>query len=157
MRPENSEAFFERFLEQRRHIEEALKARLTEDLRRLNLSVPHLVILHRLASGPGKGLRMAEIAERMGVSRAMATHLVDRLDEHRLIVRARDRADRRAVAVTLRPKGKRLLERFHAVERERLMQRFSELSADDRVRLLEAMHTLMELLGEPPPEGRRHP
>lgn len=58
-----------------------------------------------LAMAPGRRLRMVEISEGLGVAKSAVTKTVDRLEERGLLVRQRDRGDRRTVYAALSPAG----------------------------------------------------
>lgn len=59
-------------------------------------------------SGP-EGLGRNEIAERMITAAPDMTRLLDRMERDGLVVRTKDREDKRQVATTITPTGKRLL------------------------------------------------
>jgi DNA-binding MarR family transcriptional regulator len=52
-----------------------------------------------------EGLRLTELAERLGISKQAALQIVDEMDERGLIVRETSTEDRRAKAIRVTPKG----------------------------------------------------
>jgi DNA-binding MarR family transcriptional regulator len=85
-------------------------ATLTRELdRRLRsvhgLGVSEFDVLITLFNGPGRGLRMTDLAEAIMFSPAGLTHMVTRLERDRLVQRAVDPGDRRSFLVRLTPDG----------------------------------------------------
>lgn len=88
-----------------------------------------------------RGMRMSELAGRLGVSISTTSGLVDRLVDHGLLARHDDPADRRQVVVTITPTGSADLERFRelgAAQMRRLLERLgdSELDVVERATVL---------------------
>jgi DNA-binding MarR family transcriptional regulator len=79
----------------------------------LSLDTRHYTVLAVLAAGAGSSQRT--IAETLGLDRATVVALVDRLESQGLARRAQSRADRRANAVELTAKGRRVLKRADAL------------------------------------------
>ena len=74
------------------------------------LSMPQMVSLHILRDcGP---LSISAIAEKLSLSLAATSHLVDRMVQHDLVLRSEDTTDRRQKRVAIAPSGKALLERL---------------------------------------------
>ncbi len=79
------------------------------------------------------GVRMSELAARLGVSISTTSGLVDRLVDHGLLTRHDDPADRRQVVVTITPTGLADLERFrelNAAQLRRLLERLGDPDLD---------------------------
>jgi DNA-binding MarR family transcriptional regulator len=79
----------------------------------LGIAKPGLVVLVTLASGAS--LRQARISERTGIDKATLVGVLNDLGERGLTHRAPDPTDRRAHAVSITPKGLRLLQRAAAL------------------------------------------
>lgn len=92
----------------------AVLARITPELEAEGLTHGKFWALYRL-SDTGSG-RVAEIARRLSVTMPSVTACVDQLVEDGLVRRTRSEADRRAVVLTVTPRGRRVvarvLERF---------------------------------------------
>jgi len=87
-------------------------ARVLNDLSRRmeaerDVSVLEHGCLYELNSTPGRQLRMATVAERLGMSPSAATRLVDRLEERGWIRRASPPENRRTVNVAITADGRR--------------------------------------------------
>src|SRR5919197_2221970 len=91
-----------------------LEAELLTDQR---LSLVSYDVLVQLAEAPGRCLRMAELADRVLLSRSGVTRLVDRLERAGLVTRQRVAADGRGVIAELTTEG---LDRLRAASRTHL-------------------------------------
>ena len=83
------------------------------------------------------------LADRLALKHHSAVELIDRLEKHRYVRRARSRQDRRQVLVALEPRGKRILD-------EVAKQRIIELRATGAA-LVSAIQALLHTDGN----GRR--
>jgi DNA-binding MarR family transcriptional regulator len=93
------------------------------------LSLVHIQVLVALeAEGP---LPMRVLSERMDVSQASATGIVDRMEQRGLVERRRDDGDRRVVRVALTDVGRDTMGGFAAERRERLAQILDELTDEE--------------------------
>lgn len=117
---------------------------LTELSRRMererDVSVLEHGSLYELNSSPGRRLRMAELAERLGLSPSATTRLVDRLEERGWVRREMPRHNRRIVEVVITMDGRRAYVRnnrsFTAAVEATLGGRFSQAEAATLVGLL---------------------
>jgi DNA-binding MarR family transcriptional regulator len=107
-------------------LEEALKG---DDLRWRDYGV--LVVLE--AAGP---LSQQEIGRRVAVDRSTMVHIIDVLEQRGLVVRSRDRADRRAYSIELTDPGRTLLvEVLHPLTAEVHGRVIGRLAHEDRAHL----------------------
>ncbi|NPA31985.1 MAG: MarR family transcriptional regulator [Chloroflexi bacterium] len=108
--------------------------------RERGLSVGQLMVLRQLQfNGP---CTVSDIAQRMGVTNAAASQLLDRLVEQGLVVRRENPADRRSKSVVLTPAGLQVLEaatRWHERWVNDLLARFSPAEAET---VRQALHIL---------------
>lgn len=65
--------------------------------------------------GHNEGLRQAQLAHIVSCEPMTLVGILDRLEAARLVIRARDEADRRAKCVYLEPQGKALVPRVEAI------------------------------------------
>ncbi len=131
----------------------------TEDLSdRLRLTVTRLARRLRQHSDPGGAtpsqLSLLSTVERRGpitlgdlaayeqVQPPTITLLAGRLENHGLLRRHPDRADRRVTRVAITPAGRRLLARIRSHKTLYLAQRLQSLSDDDRRLLADAVEVL---------------
>jgi DNA-binding MarR family transcriptional regulator len=87
-------------------------------------------------------LAMTQLAEQLGVALPNATGMVDRSHERGMVERLRDPADRRVVHVRLSGPGRSLLRKLELIRRRRMAAALAQMSAEQRTRLLEAIHDL---------------
>jgi DNA-binding MarR family transcriptional regulator len=93
------------------------------------LSLIHLQVLLALEmEGP---LPMRVLAERMDVSQASATGIVDRMEQRGLVERRREDEDRRVVRVALTESGQDTIGGFAAERRDRLVEVLEELTDEE--------------------------
>jgi len=101
------------------------------DLLEVAVTMSQAKVLYLIAAA--QGMRMSELAVRLGVSISTTSGLVDRLVDHGLLARHDDPADRRQVVVTITPTGSANLERFrelNAAQMRRLLARLADSELD---------------------------
>jgi len=106
------------------------------------LSVPQfraLAFLHRNA-----GACLFHVADHLGVTRPTASVIVDRLVRRGLLARAEDPRERRRIALTLTPKGTRLLDEARSATRAWMAGVLAPLSRRTLGRIEEGV-SLLEL------------
>ncbi|MDZ4721401.1 MAG: MarR family transcriptional regulator [Roseiflexaceae bacterium] len=96
----------------------------------LDLSVPQFRTLRFVARHPATSL--SDLADHLGMTLPAASKLVDRLLEQRLIARATATGDRRRAELTLTPHGQAALQVAAAAAQDRLTERLSMLSEQER-------------------------
>jgi DNA-binding MarR family transcriptional regulator len=102
-------------------------------------------------SGPPYRMSPTELSEIVVRSSGGMTQILDRLERAELVARAADPSDRRKVIIGLTPAGLRTAERAnerYAAEREQLL---SGLSGEEVDRVDQAVHRLLEVLGDATP------
>ena len=97
--------------------------------REASLSVPQFRVLAFLSRHPGVSL--SEVAEHLGVTRATASTMVDRLVQHSLVDRADDPQERRHVMLNLTKTGDDRLEQMREATRHKIAALLDELTADE--------------------------
>ena len=118
MQGDNKEALTGRFLDVVDYLNRQLHISGLDDWESLDMTVPQLktlVLLER--AGP---LRMGNIASYLGRALSATTTVVDRLVEKKLVDRAWDPSDRRVVICRLTDAGRKKMDRFWLIRRERL-------------------------------------
>ncbi len=80
-------------------------------------------------------LRMADLAEFLGLERSTLSGLVDRAERRGLVARERNAADGRAIDVFLTPAGVALAEQVHGVVSEALAPTTARLEPTERDQL----------------------
>jgi MarR family 2-MHQ and catechol resistance regulon transcriptional repressor len=110
-----------------------VEARLQAHLKRAGLTTTQLGVLEMLLHlGP---LRQHEIGERLLVSRANVTLVVDQLAKRGWVRREQDSMDRRCMVVHLTAAGRRKIERVFPEHSANIAQAFSPLTAAEQEEL----------------------
>jgi len=86
--------------------------------------------------GQHDGLRIGELADRLGVDDTTATRLVDRLEELDLAERHSEEADRRAILVGLTAEGQKLVAGVAAQRQQFFADVLATLEPDERLQLV---------------------
>ena len=108
----------------------------------LEISTPQLKAL--LLVSEEKGIRMRELAHRLGGSFSNATVLVDRLVERDLIERLAEPQDRRVVLVRSTEKGQRLIEQLVTSWRTLSTPMLETLTTEDLATVSSALRVLVK-------------
>ena len=106
----------------------------------LDLSMAQLKTLFSLHNSGA--VTIGQVAEALGVGLPTASHLVDRLVQAQLAVRAEDPDDRRRTLAYLAPQGKELAERLHQGSRDQLWRWLASLGDADLAALLQGLCAL---------------
>jgi DNA-binding MarR family transcriptional regulator len=88
--------------------------------------------MQALVTLAGGGLRMSELASRLGVAESTVTRLIDKLESARLVKRSASHPDRRCVVAELTSSGRRFAGRLEESRREYLAEILDTLRADER-------------------------
>jgi MarR family 2-MHQ and catechol resistance regulon transcriptional repressor len=89
-----------------------------------------LALIKRL--GKDKGLSQTEISEKLIVSGANVTGLIDRLEKDKLVVRMPDARDRRLKRIRITRKGEKLLDKAWPSHLEKIDSLMEHLSSDEK-------------------------
>jgi DNA-binding MarR family transcriptional regulator len=116
--------------------------------RDVGLTVPQVVCLRAMydLEGAEEGITVAQVSQRVHLSPATVSRIIDRLCAAGLVQRERSVTDRRKVSVTLTPAG---LERVQALPlplQETFVRRLGELPREQRVQLLESLRHVVDLM-----------
>lgn len=117
-------------------------------LRDVGLSVPQVVCLRAIdeTAVGAEGVTVAEVSERVQLSPATVSRIVDRLVVAGLITRERSAADRRKVSIALTEAGHAQLRDLPTPLQETFLRRLGELPLDERTRLRDALRRVAELM-----------
>ena len=113
-------------------------------LHRQGISMAHLQTLWILQEhGPQPMTRLADL---LGVAMPNATGIIDRMEQHGLVERLRDGADRRVVTVRQTPEGARAVEEIDGWRSEMLEELLDRLDTDQLLRLVGGINELREAI-----------
>lgn len=118
------------------------------EVERLALSQLHLM---QLISRPGRRLKVSDVADFLGVSNAAASRAIDRLVQRDLVDRRLAPDDRRAVDLSLTPRGAELLVDFKErrdAEFQRLLGDVDDHALETATRVLDDLCVRLLDLGE---------
>lgn len=112
-----------------------------KDWHRHSISLVHINVLTSLRiEGP---LSMRRLAERLDISDASATGIVDRMEKRGLVERRHDTADRRVVLVCLTDRGTQVLNDMDVHRRQFMGQLLARLTDDDLQAVARGMRAVM--------------
>lgn len=107
----------------------------------LGLSGREFLVLSFVSAA--EGLSQQELSGRLGLDPTIVVGLVDALEDRDLLTRTRDRTDRRRNVLELTSAGRRLHARAVAAAAAAETEFLAPLSAADRERLRQLLHTVM--------------
>ena len=96
-------------------------------------------VLRQIALAPEGKLRMADLAERVMLSRPGLTGVIHRLADQGLIERSPDPDDGRGALASLTPRGEERLLQAHPTHVASIQDRFASQLTDDELRALAAI------------------
>lgn len=114
------------------------------------ISGAQLSALRQLETNPG--LRVSDLAQTLSVRHSSASNLLDKLEEKKLIVRTRDKDDRRVVHLNLTATGKRALKAAPASPHATLLDVFKAMQPSAVSHLENGLDALISAL-EPQTQG----
>lgn len=120
----------------------ALRRGYAESLTPLGLT-PHEARALRVI-GEHQPTRLGVVAQHLRIAPRSVTDVVDALEESGLVRRASDPDDRRAVLVSLSPRGRRLLATLEQTRRRSQDELFARLSERDRATLARILGLVMD-------------
>jgi DNA-binding MarR family transcriptional regulator len=103
------------------------------------MPLTHYDVLRQLALAPGERLRMADLAERVMLSRPGLTGVVTRLEKQGLAERERVSDDGRGLYAVLTASGRERLLAAHPAHVASIRQRFARRYTADELRTLAAL------------------
>lgn len=120
MQNDYKEELIERFVESAEHLNRRKHSGRLDEWQGLDMTISQIKTLVLLEyKGP---LRMGAIAKHLGSALSATTTIMDRLVEKELVERISDPNDRRAVICELTDPGRKVLERFWRIGRNRIVR-----------------------------------
>ncbi len=108
------------------------------------VSLPQLHILMRLqVGGP---TMVSELAHSLGISIPSASSIVDRMEEHGLVERARNEIDRRVVHVAVSEHGRAVAEEFHGPKQAYLQHLLDSMSDEELIHVVRGAEAILRVL-----------
>jgi DNA-binding MarR family transcriptional regulator len=116
--------------------------------RNYSLNQSRFLILEMLNQSATKSLTVSEITDKLDISRATTSILLDSLDNEGLTRRAVHGEDRRKVVVELQPKGVELMEEILPKVYAKIGQTIGCLTAGEREELIKVLDKVNASLGD---------
>jgi len=113
-----------------------------------DLSLPHLEIIKTLQEEGRK--HIAEIGERLQIPKPQMTHLIDRLENLKMVTRQADTTDRRVTNITLTDKGRTIAEELDRVITDSIREKLSCLTDEELRELSVSLRKLGDILTKLP-------
>ena len=117
---------------------------LTDVLKPSGLSPTQYNVLRILRGASGKGVCCREIGERLITRDPDVTRLIDRLEKRNLLLRTRDKEDRRFVTIQLTPGGLELVNQLDEPIEKWNRKLMRNISRGDTKVLIELLEQLRE-------------
>lgn len=112
---------------------ESVNSRLSRALADENLTISQFGVLEALLHlGP---LNQRELGQKLLKSGGNITMVIDNLQKHDLVKKETDPNDRRAVIISLTPKGKKFIQKVFPEHLERIKNEFSVLNSEEKDQL----------------------
>src|SRR5690348_214950 len=124
-----------------------LVKRIAEQIQSFNLTPASGLVLSILADAEGS-LPPNEIADRLIISRATVTGLVDSLERRGYVERRPHHSDRRMILVEITAKGRQVADAFRPVVHQHEKDWFHTLNEQEQQQLFDALHRLQAALTE---------
>lgn len=115
---------------------------VNEALKPFGLTTTQYNVLRILRGAGDKGLCGREVAERLISPSPDIARLLDRMEETKLLLRTRDRDDRRYVTATITPKGLQLLDDVEPALEELRRARVGAVDRDALQALIETLEAI---------------
>ncbi len=91
-------------------------------------------------------VRVCDLGEILDISKQHASKMIQKFEDDGLVLKKADPADGRSVVCLLSDKGRAYIEEYLANSDKRFIAKLESLSENDRIKLIESMETISELL-----------
>lgn len=105
---------------------------------------PQAILLKSLLDQPGTAV--GELAQRVNLSQATVTDILDRLEKRALVVRSRSSTDKRRVLVYPTPAAGELLKNAPSLLQDAFTARFNELQEWERTQMLATLQRVAAMM-----------
>jgi DNA-binding MarR family transcriptional regulator len=139
----------ERIMQAVRRIVQAITVHSKQLHRRSGLTVPQLLCLRAIGRSPQAEVSARDVASAVHLSPGTVSGILDRLERRGLLLRERRQNDRRKVRLNLTAAGEAVV-RDQSSLHDRFLSRLRALDDVSRQALLEALETVVTLIGEDP-------
>lgn len=117
---------------------------LRRELRPFGVRPGQAWLIRLVGEAGDEGLKLNELSERMHVTSANVTRLMDHVEHDGYVQRRPDPEDRRVIRAVLTPKGRELLEKLRPVYQAWVERCMSCLSPEEQVELAQMLSRLAD-------------
>jgi DNA-binding MarR family transcriptional regulator len=114
---------------------------------RMNLTLPQLFCLDQLAQGGA--ICQRELAQRVSLTQATVTGIVDRLETRGLVERRRESTDRRVVSLHLTEQGDKIAAMMPALLDQCLLVHLSQMPVQQQTEISDALGDIVDFFQSP--------
>ena len=122
-----------------------LVKRIAEQVHSFDLTPASALVLSMLADS-ALSLSPNEIADRLIITRATVTGLVDSLERRGYVLRRPHQSDRRMILVEITEKGRQVAEAFRPIVHQHQKEWFQTLNEQEQQQLIDVLHRLQAAL-----------
>ncbi|MBN1685527.1 MAG: winged helix-turn-helix transcriptional regulator [Spirochaetales bacterium] len=119
-------------------------------VKRVGMTVPQLLVLKEVVDA-GE-LPMGKLAERVSLSQATITSIVDRLESHGQIERRRSKSDRRQILLRATDQGRKIVEDNPSILQEDFLEAFRKLKPWEQTQILSSLQRVATMMN-----AHKHP
>lgn len=112
-----------------------------------SVDIPQTQLFALIALYEKGGCRLNDLSRILSVSAPTASGIVDRMLKAGLIRREHDQVDRRAINITITPKGKKLAEKFRKTVSLRWEAILKNLPKEEQENFYRIIHNIKEVIG----------
>lgn len=127
-----------------RQIIQAIDLNSKQLIKRVGLTGPQLVILQYISAV--EEISVGEVAKNVSLSQGTVTGILERMEKRGLVVRQKDRYDKRRVLVRITESGKKLLKKAPPVMEESFLKKFNQLQNWEKTMILSALQRLVFMM-----------
>ena len=110
------------------------------------LNVPQLLTLEAIEGAPRQPVLASQLVGQVGVSPGTMSGIIDRLVREGLVIRTRDKVDRRRVQLTLSPAGRERVAGAPVLLQTRVTEQLARLPAHERAEILNVLERVGALM-----------
>jgi len=114
--------------------------------KKYGLTGPQLILLKEIYKAPEK--QISEIAQKVCLSQATVTSILDRLEQQGFAERHRSEIDKRRVYIRLSPKAEDILKSNPSLLKEEFTDRFSKLADWEKNMILSSLQRLASMMND---------
>lgn len=129
-----------------KEINSIINSKITEELKSTGLTVPQITIIKLIAHH--KELTVSEISEKMSLTKATVSGILDRLEKNNIIERIRSTNDKRVVYVRFSCEGLKLAEEIRNIVNNSFEGIFDNLTKEEMKVIYNDLEKLLNIIKE---------